>query len=92
MNLSTKHSEQKSSLCIGSVRPFYMAAIYFPKNCSSAAVLISALSSHSVRLQKRCEVKTGQKQPKNIGHAAEKQFWKGLTDLEILLAGHKCTV
>lgn len=37
MNLSTKHSEQKSSLCLGSVGPFYMAAIYFPKNCSSAA-------------------------------------------------------
>ena len=72
MNLSTKHSEQKSSLCIGSVGPFYKAAIYFPKNCGSVAVLTSALSSHSVRLQKRCEVGTGRNsvktsvmQPKN---------------------------
>ena len=31
-------------------------------------------------------------QCKNIGHAAEKQFWKGLRIEEFLLAGHKCTV
>ncbi len=31
-------------------------------------------------------------QRKNIGHAAEKQFWKGLRIEDFLLAGHKCTV
>lgn len=31
-------------------------------------------------------------QCKNIGHAAEKQFWKGLRIEDFLLAGHKCTV
>jgi hypothetical protein len=31
-------------------------------------------------------------QPKNIGHAAEKQFWMGLRIEDFLLAGHKCTV
>jgi hypothetical protein len=71
---------------------FYKAAGSLRSDCVLAAEFGRALSSHSVQLRKRCEVETGQKQPKNIGHAAEKQFWKGLTDLEILLAGHKCTV
>jgi hypothetical protein len=78
MNLSTKHSEQKSSLCIDSVRPFYMAAIYFPKNCSSAAVLISALSSHSVRLRKRCEVETGRNSVKTSVMQPKNSFGRGL--------------
>ena len=30
-------------------------------------------------------------QRKNIGHAAEKQFWKGLRNLKSLLAEGACT-
>ena len=32
----------------GSVKPFYIAAWLFPKNCGSAAVLTSALSHQTV--------------------------------------------
>ncbi|SHJ14840.1 hypothetical protein [Fibrobacter sp. UWP2] len=38
----------------GSVKPFYIAAWLFPKNCGSAAVLTSALSHQTVWLQERC--------------------------------------
>jgi len=31
-------------------------------------------------------------QRKDIGYAAEKQFWKGLRIEDFLQAGHKCTV
>ena len=48
----------------GSVKPFYMAAVSFPKNCGSAAVLAVALSSLVVRLFFGCGYAAAPK-PKN---------------------------
>ncbi len=48
----------------GSVKPFYIAAWLFPKNCGSAAVLATALSSLVVRLFFGCGYAAAPK-PKN---------------------------
>jgi hypothetical protein len=48
----------------GSVKPFYIAARLFPKNCGSAAVLATALSSLVVRLFFCCGYAAAPK-PKN---------------------------
>ena len=48
----------------GSVKPFYIAAWLFPKNCGSAAILTSALSHQTVWLQERCGNPKWPKKPK----------------------------
>jgi hypothetical protein len=58
------YSLARQSRFYGSVKPFYIAAWLFPKNCGSAAVLATALSSLVVRLFFGCGYAAAPK-PKN---------------------------
>jgi hypothetical protein len=69
----------------GSVKPFYIAARLFPKNCGSAAVLATALSHQIVWLRKRCGNQKWPKKSKFCNSVVNKQLRRGLRNRHFLL-------